>query len=320
MNRTHTGAAEAPLTPVRAGQLVDLEGLCGGDRQHDQLRNAVPPVDVDGLGWIVVDEDHPDLAPVAGIDRPGRVDQGQPMAKGKAAARMDECHEAGGQGDCDAGRHEHSHPRCECRVDSRSQIHARIPGVLVCRERQPVIEPLDEHGDPRHDRVLLIVGRRLRIHALVRRLHGVPPAVFRERLVPGWWVFTFAFAFVGLIAIAYGAVLGLAVGVGMFMAGAAIAGAVLLAASPVVEAGPAGLRAGRARLPRAWIGRVEILEPSELAALRTGGPRHLSTAFTMLRPSRSHRAVRITVLDPDDPHPAWIVTSKHPVALAAALQ
>lgn len=146
------------------------------------------------------------------------------------------------------------------------------------------------------------------------------PAVFRERLIPGWWVFAFAWAFVGLIAIAYGAVLGPALGVGLFVAAAAVAAAVLLASSPVVSAGPDGLRAGGARLPRSCIGEVEVLDPGQLAGLRTAGPGAMSTAFTMLRPSRSRSAVRVTVVDPNDPHPAWIVTSRRPAALAAALQ
>lgn len=144
--------------------------------------------------------------------------------------------------------------------------------------------------------------------------------VFRERLVPGWWVFAFAWAFCALIAIAYGAVLGPAVGLGLFVATAVIAATVLVVSAPVIVVGPAGISAGSARLPLACIGRVEVLDRQSLDALRHAGPRQASTAFTVLRPSRSRSAVRIAVADPDDPHPAWILTSRRPQALAAALQ
>ena len=144
--------------------------------------------------------------------------------------------------------------------------------------------------------------------------------VYRERLVPGWWAFAFALGFVALIAVAYGAVLGTAFGIGLFVIAGGIVIAVLIATSPVIVADRTGIRAGAARLPRACIGAVDVLDPEALAALRTGGPRASSTAFTVLRPSRSRVAVRFAVVDPEDPHPAWIVTSRRPTALAAALQ
>lgn len=145
-------------------------------------------------------------------------------------------------------------------------------------------------------------------------------AVFRERLIPGWQVFGFALGCLGLVAIAYGAVLGTAVGVGLFILAGMLVAIVMIAASPVIIADPGGLRVGAATLPRACIGAVEILDPQAMADLRAQGPRAISTAFTVLRPSRSRSAVRITVADPQDPHPFWLITSRRPAQLAAALQ
>ena len=144
--------------------------------------------------------------------------------------------------------------------------------------------------------------------------------VFRERLIPGWRVFGFALACLGLVAIAYGAVLGTAVGVGLFLLGGILAAVVIVAASPVIVADAGGIRVGAATLPRACIGAVEVLDPPAMADLRAQGPRAISTAFTVLRPSRSRSAVRITVADPQDPHPAWLITSRRPELLASALQ
>lgn len=145
-------------------------------------------------------------------------------------------------------------------------------------------------------------------------------AVFRERLVPGWPVFAFALAFITLIAVAYGAALGLAFGIALLLIAGAVTVAAIVLTSPVVSAGPQGLLAGSAHLPSACIGAVEVLDPEAMAALRAQGPRGMSTCFTLLRPSRSRSAVRVTVADPEDPHPAWIITSRQPADLASALQ
>lgn len=145
-------------------------------------------------------------------------------------------------------------------------------------------------------------------------------AVFRERLIPGWWVFAFALAFVGLIAVAYGAVLGTVLGIALFLLAGSGAVAVIIITSPVVRVDADGIQVGAARLPRHCFGPVEVLDPSALAALRAGGARSMATAFTVLRPSRSRSAVRVTIADPEDPHPAWIVTSRDPSGLACALQ
>jgi len=141
---------------------------------------------------------------------------------------------------------------------------------------------------------------------------------YRERLLPAWWVLALALGFIALIAIAYGAALGSGTGLSIFLAGTVIAIAVTWLSSPVIVADRAGLRVGRARLPRSAIGGLTILEPADFADLRH--PKTAPTAFAMLRPSRSRRGVRIAVDDPQDPHPAWIVTSRRPEALVAALE
>jgi hypothetical protein len=153
-----------------------------------------------------------------------------------------------------------------------------------------------------------------------RSVDVVGDARFRERLVPGWWVFAFALAFVGLIAVAYGAVLGAPLGLALFVVGGSTAVAVIVISSPVVRVDRDGIRVGAARLPRHCIGAVEVLDRSTLATMRAGDARSMSTAFTVLRPSRSRSAVRLIVADPEDPHPAWIVTSRDPAGLLSALQ
>lgn len=140
---------------------------------------------------------------------------------------------------------------------------------------------------------------------------------FHERLVPGWWVFASAVGFVAMIAIAYGAVLGSAVGWLVLLTGTGCACAVLLIASPVVWVDEDGLHAGPATLPFSAVSAVEVLDAAQTRAAR--GPQADPRLFAMLRPSRSAESVLVSIDDPGDPHPAWLLTSRRPHELAAAL-
>jgi hypothetical protein len=74
--------------------------------------------------------------------------------------------------------------------------------------------------------------------------------------------------------------------------------------------------AGRARIPLAQLGTAEALDAAgtRLAAGADADTR----AFLVLRPYLK-RAVRVPVVDPGDPTPYWLVCTRHPEALAAAL-
>ena len=49
-----------------------------------------PGLDPEGLGRVVVEQQHPQLAAVAGVDQAGAVDQGDPVLAGQARARQDQ--------------------------------------------------------------------------------------------------------------------------------------------------------------------------------------------------------------------------------------
>lgn len=76
------------------------------------------------------------------------------------------------------------------------------------------------------------------------------------------------------------------------------------------------LRAGRAHLPLAYVGEVTPLdkEQTRLMAGRDADTR----AFLAMRPYVK-RAVRVEVTDPADPAPYWLVSTRRPQQLAAAL-
>jgi hypothetical protein len=76
------------------------------------------------------------------------------------------------------------------------------------------------------------------------------------------------------------------------------------------------LRAGRARIEGRHLGAVTALDAD--ATRRTAGREADARAYLLLRPYLK-RAVRVEIADPADPTPYWLVSSRHPEALAEAI-
>jgi hypothetical protein len=139
--------------------------------------------------------------------------------------------------------------------------------------------------------------------------------VFRERLTPRAFVFVIVEAFVAMVGIAYGAPFGARVGWIVFIGASILAIWALLASSPAIEVTATHLRAGAARIERSKIAGVTALDPAAFTLGRETDARR----FSLMRSWRSGSGVLITIDDPDDPHPAWILTTARPADLAAAL-
>ncbi len=77
------------------------------------------------------------------------------------------------------------------------------------------------------------------------------------------------------------------------------------------------LHAGRATIPVRLLGETTVLDAE--ATRLTAGREADARAFLLLRPYLK-RAVRISVADPADPTPYWLVATRHPDELAAALR
>ncbi len=143
-------------------------------------------------------------------------------------------------------------------------------------------------------------------------------SVFRERLLPPWWVFGIVLALIAMVAIAYGAAIDPWFGGVTFACGGFSVSWLLWLTSPVVEVTETALTAGRARLPRSSIEGAVVLDGAAASAHR--GPLADARTFVLLRPWRASTAVLVTLDDSTDPHPTWILTSKHPDELVRALQ
>lgn len=75
-------------------------------------------------------------------------------------------------------------------------------------------------------------------------------------------------------------------------------------------------RAGRARIERRHVGLSEALDAED--SRRVAGRDADARAYLLLRPYLK-RSVKVEITDPADPAPYWLVSSRHPRALAGAL-
>jgi len=76
------------------------------------------------------------------------------------------------------------------------------------------------------------------------------------------------------------------------------------------------LRAGRAQIAAEHLGEAVALDPD--ATRRVAGPVADARAYLLLRPYLK-RAVRVDITDPADPAPYWLLSSRRPDELAAAI-
>lgn len=138
---------------------------------------------------------------------------------------------------------------------------------------------------------------------------------FEERLWPGplGWAFVAGFAvFAGIALLPVDAVAA-AVAVGVALAVGVVV--VVLTATAVTLRGDE-LRVGRAHIPVELLGAGRTLDRAGVRA--AVGPGSDARAFVCLR-AWLPGAVELPVIDPDDPTPTWLVSSRRPDALLAAI-
>ena len=142
------------------------------------------------------------------------------------------------------------------------------------------------------------------------------PAAGSERLWPAWWIWPVVLllaASLGLVAARAGGTAGVLVGVG-----AAVAMAVgLLVSTPRLEVTADSLQAGRARVPLALLTQVQPLDAEQM--LRARGVQLDARAYLCLR-GWIGTGLLVRLADPDDPTPYWLLSSRRPEQLAAALR
>ena len=149
------------------------------------------------------------------------------------------------------------------------------------------------------------------------RDHGANVA-YSERLgVPlRWWVqgtMLVASLWLALVVAVPGPVPWVVTGLAL----ALLAAALVSYGSARVRVEDGVLHAGRAHIDVSLLGDVRALDADETR--RAAGVEADARAFLLLRPYLK-RAVKVHLSDPTDPTPYWLVSSRHPDRLAAALQ
>jgi hypothetical protein len=140
--------------------------------------------------------------------------------------------------------------------------------------------------------------------------------LYRERLsVPLlWWVL--AAGFVLSLALAIGLYLGPIWGIGAATAGVVAAAVLFIRAGILIVVDHQALWIGRAQIDHPYIAGCRALDAE--ATRRRSGVEADARAHLVLRPYVA-TAVEITLADPADPVPYWLVSSRRPDKLTAAL-
>jgi hypothetical protein len=141
--------------------------------------------------------------------------------------------------------------------------------------------------------------------------------VHREVLLPSAAVWVVSLAVAASLGLTVLRVIGelAALAVAVLAVGAVVAA--FLTTSPRVEVADGRLSAGRASIPVALLGRVREVDAAQLRELL--GPRSDTRAYVCQR-GWVHQGVVVEVVDPQDPTPYWVVASRRPARLAAAIE
>src|SRR5690606_33356556 len=91
------GRAVAARSAIGLVEIIDLHDIPQLDALDEELCDPVTARDPDGFGRIEVDEVHLDLPPVARVDGPGSVDDGQARPRRQSGPRVHETHVPDGQ-------------------------------------------------------------------------------------------------------------------------------------------------------------------------------------------------------------------------------
>lgn len=143
-----------------------------------------------------------------------------------------------------------------------------------------------------------------------------PGVHYSERLTPSLWAICSAAVLAPMAMLVFvplnktvALAVGLVVAVGVV--------ALMLRAAPQVQVAGGELRAGRAHIPVAFLGRVRQFTGMDARQVR--GPGLDARSWHLIRGGIDGLVV-VEVTDPDDPAPSWIVSTRTPDRLAAAIE
>jgi Protein of unknown function (DUF3093) len=140
-------------------------------------------------------------------------------------------------------------------------------------------------------------------------------SIYRERLLPGPMIFVIAALLIPASLLVF-LPINLTIGVvcAVVLYGTCVI--LLVISSPWIEVTDVALLAGRARLPLPNVGATTGYSGTDATAQR--GPKLDARAWLVIRGWVSP-VVKVVVVDESDPTPYWLVSTRHPNDLIAAL-
>jgi hypothetical protein len=139
---------------------------------------------------------------------------------------------------------------------------------------------------------------------------------YREKVYAPWWIWALALSLCASLAIAFGAALGLTIGLITFVASGALTCFALNASAYVINIDSENLWVGNAHLPLKFCGDASALDPAQTKQRR--GPAADPACYLTIR-GWIDTAATITVTDPLDRTPYWFISSRNPIRLVEAL-
>jgi hypothetical protein len=142
------------------------------------------------------------------------------------------------------------------------------------------------------------------------------PIVYRERVRPNLGTFIAVATLlpaVTLVSEPFDYRIGIAVGLILVMS----IWAALFFLAPVIQVGSSHLTVARAKIPRNLLGNIEEIAKDQIFSER--GPK-LDPAAHKVFQGTVKTAIKITVNDPNDPTPYWIISTRKPAQLAEVLR
>ena len=142
------------------------------------------------------------------------------------------------------------------------------------------------------------------------------PIVYRERVRPNFGTFIAVATLlpaVTLVSEPFDYRIGIAVGLILVMS----IWAALFFLAPVIKVGSSHLTVARAKIPRNLLGKIEEIAKDEIFSER--GPKLDSAAYKVFQ-GTVKTAIKISLNDPNDPTPYWIISTRKPAQLAEVLR
>jgi hypothetical protein len=141
---------------------------------------------------------------------------------------------------------------------------------------------------------------------------------YHERLNPPLWAWIAVLALTISLTVAVWVPLGLVAGMIalVIVNGLALWG--ILVSTPTITVTDEELRINRAHIGFDSLGIVATLDAQ--ATANANGALADPRAFTVIRPLSAKESVTVEILDDDDPHPYWLISTARPAELGRAIR